>query len=120
MLDLYTVLLTVHILSVIAWFGTGMAVYVLSRRITPESRPFFTEHARWLGTKWFPATSGVAALSGIGLWIDGPWELGTVWIWIAVAGWVATGILATRVMEPAIRPPSALPPQLKNQPTQKR
>ena len=102
MFTLYTLLLTLHILAVIAWFGTGLALFVLSRRVTAETEPFFTDHARWLGSKWFPATAGAAALTGIGLWIDGPWELGTTWIWIAVAGWVVTGVLATTQMDPAV------------------
>ena len=103
MLDLYTLLLTLHILAVVAWLGTGLAMVTFSSRVTAANEAVLTEHYSWLGAKWFPIASGLAALTGIGLWIDGPWELGTAWIIIAVVGWIASAIIGATQLDPAVR-----------------
>ena len=106
MFTLYTVLLTVHIVLVVLWVGAGSAQAVIGQRALkggPAGREFYAEQLEWFGTKWFPAVSGLAALFGVLLWIDGPWELGEVWILIAVVGWIVSSVIGATQLGPAVQ-----------------
>ena len=103
MLDLYTVLLTLHITLVVLWLGAGVTLIVISHRVAaagPEGVSAFAPHLDWFGQKWFPMISGLTGLVGILLWIDGPWELGTVWLWIAVVGWLTSSVVGGTQLGP--------------------
>lgn len=99
MFTLYTVVLTLHILAVIAWLGAGVTTQVLSAQARDD--------ATWprllspFAQRWFPATSGIAALTGVLLWIDGPYGLGELWILLAVAGWIASSVIGGTQLGPA-------------------
>lgn len=99
MFDLYAVLLTLHILAVIAWVGSGVLAFLIARRVEDPSFPTWVNSIGPI----FPVTSFAAALAGIGLWIDGPWGFGEPWILIAVAGWLVSGFLGGARIEPAVR-----------------
>jgi hypothetical protein len=99
-LTLYTVLLTLHILLVICWLGAGITTVVISRMAAGNDA--------WVGilepfsSRWFPAASGLAGLTGVLLWIDGPWSFGEVWILLAVAGWVISSAIGATQLGPGV------------------
>lgn len=100
MFTLYTVLLTLHILAVIGWLGAAVCVQVL----TAQAR----DQAAWpsmllrFAQGWFPPITGVTALLGVLLWIDGPWAFGELWLLLAVAGWLASAVIGARVLTPLV------------------
>jgi hypothetical protein len=96
MFTLYTVLLTLHILLVVCWLGAAITTQVITRQSAdnPAAGPIL--HA--FAARWFPAVTGLTGLSGISLWIDGPWTFGELWILLAVAGWLISSFVgATRL-----------------------
>ena len=98
MFTLYTVLLTLHILLVVMWLGAGITQQVIATRLAtagPGAREFYFSQINWFGRSYFPAVSGLTAVFGVLLWIDGPWELGTAWLWIAVGGWIISSFLGS-------------------------
>ena len=98
MFTLYTVLLTIHILLVVMWLGAAITQQVIATRLAaagPEAREFFFSQITWFGRSYFPAVTGLTALFGVLLWIDGPWELGTTWLWIAVGGWIVSAFIGS-------------------------
>jgi hypothetical protein len=98
MFTLYTVLLTLHISVVVAWVGAGMTVHVITRQSVDN--PAWPGILVRFSEKWFPAVSGLAALTGILLWIDGPWGFGDLWILLAVAGWIASAAIGATQLSP--------------------
>jgi uncharacterized membrane protein len=100
MFTLYTVLLTLHILFVVAWLGSSMTVQVITRLSgdDPAWPSIFTKFAE----KWFPPITGITALFGVLLWIDGPWEFGEPWILIAVVGWIISSIVGATQLSPRV------------------
>ena len=104
MLSLYTVLLTLHIVFVVAWVGAGITQTVLARQLVGAggANQAYAQQLEWFGAKWFPTASGLAGLAGIGLWIDGPWGLGEPWIIIAVAGWIASSVIGATQLGPGV------------------
>ena len=105
MFELYTVLLTLHISLVVLWLGAGVTLQVIAHRvatITPEGLPSIAAQLDWFGQKWFPMISGLTGVVGVLLWIDGPWELGTVWLWIAVVGWVISSAVGATQLGPRV------------------
>lgn len=101
MFTLYTVLLTLHILAVIAWLGAGVTVHTITALSgdDPAWPRIFTAFAE----KWFAPISGVTGLLGILLWIDGPWELGELWILLAVVGWIASSVIGATRLSPSVK-----------------
>lgn len=102
MFTLYTVLLTVHILAVVAWLGGGIFAFLVSRQVQAADGPRFAA-AVSASAAVFPAAGGIAALSGIGMWIDGPWGFGEPWILIAVAGWIASSAVGGSQVSAAVK-----------------
>lgn len=101
MLTLYTFLLTVHILAVIVWMGSAVFAFLISRQVdAAEGVPVAAAVER--AATVFPVAGVVAAASGIGLWIDGPWGLGELWILIAVVGWLASSAIGGSQISPAV------------------
>ena len=101
MFTLYTVLLTVHILLVVAWLGSSITLQVITRTATdnPNWPPIFYGFAE----KWFPPITGLTALFGILLWIDGPWDFGEPWILIAVVGWLISSVVGATQLSPNVK-----------------
>jgi uncharacterized membrane protein len=101
MFTLYTVLLTIHILLVVAWLGAAITVQVITRMATdnPNWPPIFVAFAE----KWFAPISGLTGLFGIFLWIDGPWDFGEPWIGIAVAGWLISSVVGATQLAPNVK-----------------
>ncbi|MEA2125274.1 MAG: putative integral rane protein [Solirubrobacteraceae bacterium] len=96
MFTLYTLLLTLHILAVAAWMGSAVTQQLLAVQLGRTQ--VYSDQINWFSTKWFPAISGITALFGILLWIDGPWDFGEPWILIAVVLWlVSAGTGATQL-----------------------
>jgi uncharacterized membrane protein len=102
MFTLYTVLLTLHILMVIAWLGASLTLQVLSVRAANSTGGLaaYTDQLAWFGERWFPAVSGLAGLLGVLLWIDGPWDFGEVWILIAAGGWIISSAVGATQLGP--------------------
>jgi uncharacterized membrane protein len=103
MLTLYTVLLTLHILLVICWLGAGITLQMLATQVAragEEAERQYAAYLDWFGQRWFPIVSGLTGLVGVLLWIDGPWELGTAWLWIAVGGWIISSIIGATQLGP--------------------
>jgi hypothetical protein len=100
MFDLYHLLLTIHILLVVAWLGAAITVQVITRMATdnPNWPPIFHAFAE----KWFAPVSGLTGLFGILLWIDGPWDFGEVWILLAVAGWLISSVTGATQLAPNV------------------
>ena len=98
MFTLYTVLLTLHIIAVISWLGAGITVQVISAQARNDVAwpPVLSGFAQ----RWFPAVSGLAALTGVLVWIDGPWAFGEVWVLLAVAGWIASSAIGATQLSP--------------------
>lgn len=96
MFTLYTVLLTLHILFVVGWLGASVTLQVISHHAKDD--PAWPPLMNAFAGPWFPAVGGLAALTGVLMWIDGDYDFGTLWILIAVAGWIASSAIgATRL-----------------------
>jgi hypothetical protein len=96
MFTLYTLLKSLHILLVIMWLGAAIAVQVIARQSRDDATagPILAR----FGERWFPAVSGLTGLTGILLWIDGPYDFGELWILLAVGGWLVSSFFgATRL-----------------------
>ncbi len=98
MFTLYTVLLTLHILAVIGWLGAGVTLQVISA--SARDNPAWPTLMSAFAGRWFPAVSGLAALTGILLWIDGPWDFGELWVLLAVAGWIVSSAIGATQLTP--------------------
>jgi hypothetical protein len=101
MLDLYTVLLTIHIGAIALWFGGGLFAFLVSRKLEGSEGVPVAKAISATGHV-FPISAFVAALAGVGMWIDAGYGLDTVWLWIAVAGWLASGFIGSSRINPAV------------------
>jgi uncharacterized membrane protein len=104
MFTLYTVLLTLHILLVVAWVGAGLTQAVIGQRVVATARgaDFYADELDWFGQRWFPLVSGLTGVVGILLWIDGPWGLGEPWLIIAVVGWLISSAVGATQLGPRV------------------
>ncbi len=98
MFTLYTVLLTLHILAVVAWVGGGLLTQIVS--VQARDDPSWPKLLAGFAPRYFPALSGVAALTGVLLWIDGPWDFGELWVLLAVAGWIVSSAIGATQLTP--------------------
>jgi hypothetical protein len=90
-MSFYDFLKFLHVAFVMAWVGTAASMLPLalrSRKSSLERKRNFTEGWNWLGERWFPIFSGLTGLAGIALWIKGSYDFGTLWIDLALTGWL--------------------------------
>lgn len=88
----YELLLSLHIIAMATWFGSGAAVTAMafmSLRTGPEAFGSFTLPAtKWAG-KAHPAAGVVVLLTGFGMVADAGYSLGEAWLILAIIGLVA-------------------------------
>jgi Predicted integral membrane protein (DUF2269) len=88
----YELLLFLHVLAVAAWFGSGLAITVLTYRVRAARDAAFgpyAVHANWWAGRAHPTAAVVILLAGIGLVIEGDLSFGELWITLAFIGWIA-------------------------------
>ena len=89
---LYELLLTLHVLAIATWFGSGLAITVMGiRALKAGTGPFSAvavNATEWAG-RAHPAAGVLLLLTGIGMVADADISLGEPWIIIALAGLVA-------------------------------
>lgn len=92
----YELLLTLHVLAIATWFGSGVALVVLGYRTLrtgPEVYGSFVVPAAWWAGRAHPASGVVLLLTGFGMVADADLSLGDTWLVLGLIGWaVATGI----------------------------
>ena len=89
-MDLYELLLAIHILAVVVWVGGATSIQVLAIRATGSGDPVrmatFAGEAEWVGMRVFMPSSVVVLLAGIALVLEGNWGFDQLWILIGLAG----------------------------------
>jgi hypothetical protein len=99
----YELLLIIHILAVALWFGSGLAITVISYRLLATRdlayAPFLSGAAWWAG-RAHPAASVVIILAGFGMIADADISVGETWIVLALVGWVILGAIGGRFIGP--------------------
>ena len=89
-MDLYELLLAIHILAVVVWVGGATSLQVLAIRATGSGDPVrmatFAGEAEWVGMRIFMPSSIVVLLAGIALVLEGSWGFDQLWILIGLAG----------------------------------
>lgn len=88
----YELLLTLHVVAVALWFGSTVAITVVSYRLLAVEPatfgPAFRQMGWWAG-KAHPAAGVVILLAGIAMVIEADLSFGELWIVLALVGWVA-------------------------------
>ena len=87
----YELLLTLHILGAAMWFGSGLAITVISFRLLGSDPPAFSSfsgHAGWWAGRAHPAAAVLILLAGFGLVAEADLSMGELWISLALAGWI--------------------------------
>jgi uncharacterized membrane protein len=89
-MDLYELLLAVHILAAVIWVGGATSLQVLAIRATGSGDPVrmatFAGEAEWVGMRIFMPASAVVLLAGIALVFEGSWGFDQLWILLGLAG----------------------------------
>ena len=88
---MYELLLTLHVLGAALWFGSGLALAVVSTRLLrdePQAFGPFSTQAGWWAGRAHPAAAVLILLAGIGMVLDADLSFGEPWISIALAGWI--------------------------------
>ena len=87
-MDRYELLKFVHVAAAMVWVGGGAAIQWFALR-TMAARDgarmaAFARDTEWVGTRIFiPSALLVVALGFVLVW-DGPYELGTTWVWLSL------------------------------------
>ena len=88
----YELLLFLHVLAIATWFGSGLAILVLSTRaLKGDLASFgpFAVNAGWWASRAHPAAGVVLLLTGFGMVADADLSLGDTWLWLGLVGLVA-------------------------------
>jgi hypothetical protein len=99
----YELLLFGHLLFVVAWVGTDIALQVLSLRILsagPERSADFLSDIEWLGTRLLTPAALLVVVFGFGLISELDYSVGDTWIWLALAAFVASFIAGAGFLGP--------------------
>jgi uncharacterized membrane protein len=105
-MTLYEGLKALHVLVVAGWLGGGIVQYILverARRRSAGDGLAFAREAEFLGSRYFPLLALGALVTGIGLIIDGDLSFGDLWITLALAGWLVSGVLGGALMGPTLK-----------------
>lgn len=90
-MSLFELLLAIHILAIATWFGSGIAITVIGRRLLaagPEPFSSFALGAGWWAGRAHPAAGVLLLVTGFGMIADADISLGEPWIVIALGGLV--------------------------------
>src|SRR5687767_13317347 len=99
----YELLLFGHLLFVVAWVGTDIALQVLSLRILsagPERSAAFLSDIEWLGTRLLTPAALLVVVFGFGLISELDYSVGDTWIWLALAAFAASFIAGAGFLGP--------------------
>ena len=103
-MDLYSVLLFVHISAAIAWIGSGLLIQILltmaDRRRDEATFGALMDYTAGLGLKLFMPSSLIVLVCGIALVADGPWSFDQLWVVLGLVGFAATFLTGLLVMKP--------------------
>jgi hypothetical protein len=86
----YELLLTLHVLAMGLWFGSGIAILVMATRARSNATAFGTlaVNAGWWAGRAHPAAGVTLLLTGFAMVADADLDLGETWIWLAIVGLV--------------------------------
>jgi uncharacterized membrane protein len=91
--DLEQLLILIHIVGSIIWFGGGLILHLQTRRAAKSADksavPVFFEGIEWAGLRIFVPTTLIVLGTGIWLVHVGPYSHGEFWVW---SSYVAFGI----------------------------
>jgi uncharacterized membrane protein len=83
-MDLYELLLAIHLLAAVIWVGGATSLQVLAIRATGSGDPVrmatFAGEAEWVGMRIFMPSSIVVLLAGIALVLEGSLGFDRLWI----------------------------------------
>jgi uncharacterized membrane protein len=89
-MDLYELLLAIHVLAAVVWVGGATALQVLAFRTVRTDDgariAYFSGEAEWVGMRIFFPASVIVLLAGIGLVLEGSWGFDQLWILLGLAG----------------------------------
>lgn len=101
---LYGFLKTLHVLSAAIWVGTAIQQQIQAARTlgAKEDRRIldFIDDAEFFGKRVFAPISGITALFGVLLVIQGWPEFNDLWIIIAIALWVVSVAIGAGYLSP--------------------
>lgn len=98
-----TLLLAGHIIAVAGWLGANFVQIVLAPRLgsdRPAIAADWTRQTIWLGQRYYPVAGALIAISGVLLWLDGPWTWGTGFPWVGVGVVFIGGAMGGMVFGP--------------------
>jgi hypothetical protein len=99
----YELLLFGHLLFVVAWVGTDIAMQVLSLRVIaagPDRTAAFLSDVEWLGTRLLTPSALLVVVFGFGLLSELDYSVGDTWIWLALAAFAASFIAGAGFLGP--------------------
>jgi uncharacterized membrane protein len=100
----YDLLLTLHLLAAIAWFGGGITLHVIARRAIAsgdgERVLQFVRDAGWIGPRLYAPLSIVLLIAGILLVSEAGYSYGDPWVTIGFAGWAITFFIGVALYGP--------------------
>ncbi len=103
MLDAYTILLAVHLLTAVVWVGGGVALNVLAARALRSDDPArmaaTLSDVGFFGTRIIPPASGILLLAGIGLVFEADYGF-DAWIIFGLLVWLFSGGMGTGFFGP--------------------
>lgn len=111
----YELLLFLHVLAIATWFGSAVAIMVLTARSVEVGGQVFGSfivNAGWWAGRAHPAAGVVLLLTGFGMVADADLSLGETWVWLGILGLVvAMGIGGGLIGRTADRLTSAIQAQ---------
>lgn len=104
-MDLYTVLLFVHVLAAALWVGGGVMLHLIAERAVKSDDPgrigTLLADAEYTGKKFFGPASGVTLLAGVWLVFEGDWGWDHVFILGGILGIVISMVIGFAGIQPA-------------------
>lgn len=94
-MNLAHLMLTGHILSVVAWVGGAIMMQVLAARAraaSPEKLYDFAKDAAWLGNRFFMPASVLTLAFGLATATTELHTFGLLWIKLGLLGWFLTAL----------------------------
>jgi uncharacterized membrane protein len=102
--DLYGILLFVHLTSIVAWVGGGIMLEVIIEKAVASNDASrvkgLADDAETLGQRFFGPSSGIALLAGVWLVFEGGWGWGQPFVWAGLIGFALSTILGFGILVP--------------------
>lgn len=102
-MSLYELLLSLHVLAIATWLGSGLAITVIGLRTLGDGVEHFAAwapSAGWWAGRAHPAAGVLLLLTGFGMVLEADLSLGEPWILVALVGLVAAMGLGGAVIGP--------------------